>query len=55
MIVIFVGIGYNHVMVARVYLAFLFLDVTARMISTKYSSSLLLGKLVAQNQRPENM
>ncbi len=53
MIVIFVGIGYNHIIVARVYLAFLFLDFTARMISPKYSPSLLLGKLVVQNQRPE--
>ncbi len=53
MIVIFVGIGYNHVIVARVYLAFLFLDFTARMISPKYSPSLLLGKLVVQHQKPE--
>ncbi len=53
MIVIFVGIGFNHVIVARVYLAFLFLDFTARMISPKYSPSLLLGKLVVQNQKPE--
>jgi len=53
MIVIFVGIGYNHVMVARVYLAFLFLDFTARMISPKYSPSLLLGKLAVQHQKPE--
>jgi len=53
MIVIFVGIGYNHIIVARVYLAFLFLDFTARMISPKYSPSLLLGKLVVQHQKPE--
>ena len=53
MIVIFVGIGYNHIMVARVYLAFLFLDFTLRMISPKYSPSLLLGKLVTQHQKPE--
>ncbi len=53
MIVIFVGIGYNHIMVARVYLAFLFLDFTLRMISPKYAPSLLLGKLVVQNQKPE--
>ena len=53
MIVIFVGIGYNHIMVARVYLAFLFLDFTARLFSPKYSPSLLLGKFVVQNQEPE--
>ena len=53
MIVIFVGIGYNHIIVARVYLAFLFIDFTARMISPKYSPSLLLGKFVTRNQKPE--
>jgi len=53
MIVIFVGIGYNHVIVARVYLAFMFIDFTARMISPKYSPSLLLGKFVVQNQIPD--
>lgn len=53
MIVIFVGIGYNHIIVARVYLAFMFLDFTARVFSPKYSPSLLLGKLVVQNQKPE--
>ncbi len=53
MIVIFLGIGYNHIIVARVYLAFLFLDFTARMFSPKYSPSLLLGKLVVQDQKPE--
>lgn len=53
MIVIFVGIGYNHIIVARVYLAFMFIDFTARMISPKYSPSLLLGKFVVRNQRPD--
>ncbi len=53
MIVIFVGIGFNHIIVARVYLAFLFFDFTMRIISPRYSPSLLLGKLVTQNQRPE--
>ncbi len=53
MMVIFVGIGYGHIIVARVYLAFLFLDFTARMISPKYSPSLLLGKFVVRNQKPE--
>ena len=53
MIVIFVGIGYNHIIVARVYLAFLFIDFTTRVISPKYSPSLLLGKFVVRNQKPE--
>ncbi|WP_428739372.1 DUF4395 domain-containing protein [Sulfurimonas sp.] len=53
MIVIFVGIGFNHIIVARVYLAFLFFDFSARMISPSYSPSLLLGKFVVQNQKPE--
>jgi hypothetical protein len=53
MIVIFVGIGYNHIIVARVYLAFLFIDFSARMISPNYSPSLLLGKFIVQNQKPE--
>ncbi|MFT7824589.1 MAG: DUF4395 domain-containing protein [Sulfurimonas sp.] len=53
MIVIFVGIGFNHIIVARVYLAFLFLDFTARVISPNYSPSLLLGKFMVQNQQPE--
>jgi len=53
MIVIFVGIGYNHVIVARVYLAFLFIDFTLRMISPKYAPSLLIGKFVTRNQKPE--
>ena len=53
MMVIFVGIGYNHIIVARVYLAFMFVDFTARMISPTYSPSLLLGKYVVRNQEPE--
>ena len=53
MIVIFVGIGYNHIIVARVYLAFLFIDFTARMISPKYAPSLLIAKFVTRNQKPE--
>ncbi len=53
MIVIFVGIGYGHVMVARVYLGFLFIDFTIRMITPKYSPSLLLGKFIVRNQKPE--
>ena len=53
MIVIFVGIGYNHIIVARVYLAFLFVDFTARVISPNYSPSLLLGKFIVRNQKPE--
>ena len=53
MIVIFVGIGYNHVMAARVYLALVFFDLTVRIITPRYSPFLLLGRLFVQNQRPE--
>ena len=52
-IVLFVGIGYNHVIVARVYLAFLFLDFTIKLFTPKYSPSLLLGKFMVKNQEPE--
>lgn len=53
MMVIFVGIGYNHIIVARVYLGFLFLDFVARVFSPKYSPSMLLGRYVVRNQKPE--
>ncbi len=53
MIVIFVGIGYNHIIVARVYLAFIFIDFTLRIINPKYAPSLLFGRIFIQNQRPE--
>jgi len=53
MIVIFVGIGYNHIIVARVYLAFLFIDFTIRLFTPKYSPSLLLGRFMVRNQKPE--
>lgn len=53
MIVIFVGIGYNHIIVARVYLAFLFLDFTLRVFSPKYVPSLMLGKFIVRNQKPD--
>ncbi|MFK5938465.1 MAG: DUF4395 domain-containing protein [Sulfurimonas sp.] len=53
MSVIYVSIGYNHIMVARVYLGFLFLDFSIRIISPKYSPSMLLGKFVVRNQKPE--
>ncbi len=53
MIVIFVGIGYNHIIVARVYLAFIFVDLTIRLITPNYSPSLLLGKFIVKNQTPE--
>lgn len=53
MIVIFVGIGFGHIIVARVYLAFLFVDFTVRMITPKYAPSLLLGKFVVRDQKPE--
>ena len=53
MMVIFVGIGFGHIIVARVYLAFLWFDFLARVISPKYSPSMLLGKFVVRNQKPE--
>jgi len=52
-IIMFVGIGFNHTMVARIYLGFLWVDFTFRMISPKYVPSLLLGRFVVQNQKPE--
>ncbi len=51
--VIFIGIGYNHVIVARVYLAFLFFDFMMRVINPRYVPSLLLGKFAVRNQKPE--
>ncbi len=53
MIVIFVGIGFNHIMVARVYIAFIFIDFTLRIINPKYAPSLLFGRVFIQNQKPE--
>ncbi len=53
MIVIFVGIGYNHVIAARVYLALVFFDLTIRIITPRYSPFLLLGRLFVSNQKPE--
>jgi hypothetical protein len=52
-LVIFIGIGFNHIMVARVYLAFLWLDFVARVFNERYSPSLLLGKFIVRNQKPE--
>lgn len=53
MIVIFVGIGFNHVIVAKVYLTFMWFDFLARIIQPRYSPSLLLGRFFVQNQKPE--
>ncbi len=53
MIVIFLGIGFNHIIIARVYLAFLFLDFTMRIFSPKYVPSLMLGRFFVKNQAPE--
>lgn len=53
LIIIFVGIGFNHIIAARVYLAFLFVDFTIRMIDPRYVPSLLIGRFVVQNQKPE--
>ena len=53
MMIIFVAIGFNHIMVARIYLGYLFLDFSARVISPKYSPSMLLGKFAVRNQKPD--
>ncbi len=52
-IIIFVGIGFNHIMVARIYIGFLWFDFVARVFNPNYSPSLLLGRLFVQNQTPE--
>jgi len=52
MIVIFVGIGYNHVIAARVYLTLVFFDLTVRLIAPHYSPFLLLGRVFVRNQKP---
>jgi hypothetical protein len=52
-IIIFVAIGFNHVIVARVYLAFLWFDFLARIINASYSPSMLLGRFIVRNQKPE--
>ena len=52
-IIIFVGIGFNHIIVARIYIGFLWFDFLARVINPNYSFSLLLGRLIIQNQKPE--
>ena len=53
LIVIFVGIGFNHIMVARIYLGFIFIDFSIKTITPKYSPSLLLAKFAVRNQKPE--
>ncbi len=53
MITIFVGIGYNHIIVARIYLGFLWFDFLIKLLTPKYSPSALLGKLFVSNQAPE--
>jgi hypothetical protein len=53
MIVIFMGIGFNHIIVARVFLAFLFIDFTLRMFSPKYVPSLMLARIFIRHQKPE--
>ena len=53
MIVIFVGIGFNHTLVARIYLAWVFADLTIRLINPEYAPFILLGRLFVRNQKPE--
>lgn len=51
--VIFIGIGFNHIIVARVYIAFLWVDFFMRVVNLNYSPSLLLGRFFVRNQTPE--
>ncbi len=53
MIVLFVAIGFGHTIVARVYLTFLFLDLTIRLFTPKYAPTLLVGRFFVRNQTPE--
>lgn len=52
-LIIFVGIGFNHVTAARVYILFVWFDLTVRIITPKYSAFMLLGRLFVRNQRPQ--
>lgn len=51
--VIFIGIGFNHIIVARVYIAFLWVEFLLRITNPSYSPSLLLARFFVQNQTPE--
>ena len=53
LMIIFIGIGFNHTIVARVYIIYLFFDFVTRIINPSYSPSLLLGRMFVQNQTPE--
>ena len=53
LVVVFVAIGFNHTIVARVYLAFLFIDFTIRLFTPRYSPLLLLARFFVRNQIPE--
>ncbi|WP_304545966.1 DUF4395 domain-containing protein [Sulfurimonas microaerophilic] len=51
--VIFIGIGFNHIIVARVYIAFLWFEFLLRITKPSYAPSLLLARFFVQNQTPE--
>ena len=53
LMIIFIGIGFNHTIVARVYIIYLFFDFLIRITNPRYSPSLLLGRMFVQNQTPE--
>ena len=53
MMIFFIAIGFNHTMVARIYLGFLFVDFSIRVITPKYSPSMLLAKFAVRNQKPD--
>lgn len=53
MIIIFVGIGYGHVLAARIYILFVWFDLTIRLINPRYSPFMLLGRFFVRNQKPD--
>ena len=52
-LVLFIAIGFGHVIVARIYLSFLFFDFVARVFNPRYAPSLLVGKFIVRDQKPE--
>ncbi len=50
---IFLAIGFNHIILARIYLSLFWVDFLIRLIEPKYSPMLLLARVFVQNQTPE--
>ncbi|MEY3090004.1 MAG: hypothetical protein RL113_320 [Pseudomonadota bacterium] len=53
LMVLFIAIGFNHPIVAKTYLSFLFIDFMIRIINPQYAPSMLMGKFMTQNHKPE--